>query len=1675
MRRSPKRRRIARRVDFLPRLEVVENRVLLSVVPRGTATIVNTVTTGTQDSPAVAMDANGDSIVVWSDQSTYVSPNYEADIKAQRYNASGVPVKQDGTANGGALSNFIVDAGTGTKDFTRNNPAVAMDPNGDFVVAWELDDSTNYPGPQTYQIQARVFNAQGTALTGDISVTGKDHDLRNQPSVTMDSSGNWVIAWSDQGTGAVANNDIFAKKYSLTGTQIALNGSTSALQVNTGAAATGNQFDASVSDDPAGAFVVAWTTFDPTNPNLGSQSRAQRFNSSGVPQGSVIDVNTTIPSKNSQGLVGSQGGARVAVAPAGDFIIAWESDLNDNSTTRGDISYKRYNADGSLRNNPSNVDLTANASTAGFQNRPSVAIDANGNATISWDSNDSNQGLFLRRINAQGLPIEGSDVPIGALGPQQGSTAVAVDSQGDVAVAYQQGTNNYDIFSQFFKYENDAPTLTKPGNDTLPENSGQLTVNLAGITAGGPAGASNPESQTLAVTVFSNNTGLIPTPLVNYTSPNSTGTLTFTPVAGQFGTATITVTVTDNGGTANGGVNSTQQQFTVTVNAVNSAPVVTTNPTNQTVNAGQTATFTAAASGTPAPTVQWQMSTNGGATFANIAGATSTTYTTPATTAADNGDEFRAVFTNSVGSATTTAATLTVDSAPVVTTNPVSETVNAGQTATFTAAASGNPAPAVQWQVSTNGGSTFTNIAAATSPTLSFTTTAGQNGNEYRAVFTNSVGSATTTAATLTVDTAPVVTTNPLSETVNAGQTATFTAAASGNPAPAVQWQVSTNGGSTFTNIAAATSPTLSFTTTAGQNLNEYRAVFTNSAGSATTTAATLTVIATAAPVVTTNPSDETVNAGQTATFTAAASGTPAPTVQWQMSTNGGATFANIAGATSTTYTTPATAAADNGDEFRAVFTNSVGSATTTAATLTVVSAPTANSQSVAVAHDTATAVTLTGSDPNNPQRGLTYIVLTSPAHGTLSGTAPNLTYTPNSGYQGADSFTFKDNNGFSDSNSATVTLTVAAATPTANSQTFAVAHDTAKAITLTGTDGNDNPALPLTFSVATGPSHGTLSGLNAATGAVTYTPAAGFHGSDSFTFTTSNGQHISSAATVTLNVAVGTPTANPQSVNVAHDGAGTPITLTASDGDAPALPLTFALVVGQGPSHGTLIGFNAATGAVTYTPAAGFHGTDSFQFTASNGTNVSGAATVTLTVATGTPTANAQSVSTNQDTPLGITLTGSDDDVPALPLTFATVTGQGPAHGTISGFNASTGALTYAPNAGFTGSDSFQFTVSNGTNVSAAATVTINVNSTQSGPTITTNPVSETVNAGQTATFTAAASGNPAPTVQWQVSTDGGSTFANITSATSPTLSFTTTVGQNGNEYRAVFTNSVGSATTTAATLTVNTAPAAPVVTTNPANQAVSAGQTATFTAAATGSPTPTVQWQVSTDGGSTFANIVGATSTTLSFTAGTGESGNEYRAVFTNASGSATTTAATLTVSQATIASTVGVAWGTAGTATLQTNADGLRLLPAGRNTDMPWLGINRITITLSTPELLTAGDVSVHGVNVANYGPVTISGSGTTYTITLGQPINAADRVTVTIGNDTIATFTRRLDVLPGDVNDDGMVNSQDAVIVRNEYLAFAPVTIPMMFLDVNGDGVVDATDYGLVHNRAATHLP
>lgn len=200
--------------------------------------------------------------------------------------------------------------------------------------------------------------------------------------------------------------------------------------------------------------------------------------------------------------------------------------------------------------------------------------------------------------------------------------------------------------------------------------------------------------------------------------------------------------------------------------------------------------------------------------------------------------------------------------------------------------------------------------------------------------------------------------------------------------------------------------------------------------------------------------------------------------------------------------------------------------------TVTVPSPPVANAQTITTGVNTAKAITLTAT-PATPGDTLSYSIVSNPAHGTLSGTAPNVNYTPNSGYVGPDSFTFEATENGVVSNTATVSITVTAGPPppVANSQSVSTNMNTAVAITLTGTPGTSGDTL--TFAIATSPAHGSLSGTAPH---VTYTPATGYVGPDSFTFnvTESNGATSASSGTVSVTVVRPPPVASATTLSAA-------------------------------------------------------------------------------------------------------------------------------------------------------------------------------------------------------------------------------------------------------------------------------------------------------------------------------------------------------------------------------------------------------------------------------------------------------------------------------------------------------------------------------------------------------------
>ena len=360
-----------------------------------------------------------------------------------------------------------------------------------------------------------------------------------------------------------------------------------------------------------------------------------------------------------------------------------------------------------------------------------------------------------------------------------------------------------------------------------------------------------------------------------------------------------------------------------------------TDPADQEVVSGQDATFTASSTGSPTPTVQWQSSTDG-TTWTDVAGATSTTLTRADVTLSDDGTWFRAVFTNNQGTDTTAAAQLTVTPFAPAVTDPADTTVGSGGDATFSVTVTGDPAPTVQWEWSTDG-TTWTAIDGATSPDLVVEgVTTADDGLMVRAVASSTAGTATSETATLSVDGIAPTVTGPSDTTVTSGEDATFSVEVAGDPAPTIAWEWSLDG-TTWTTIDGATGTDLVLTeVTTEDDALMVRAQVTSAAGTATSEPATLTVLA-AAPVITTAPTATTVDAGEDATFSVTATGDPSPTYQWQTSTDN-TVWTDITGATGATLTLDEVTAAQDGLWVRVYVANSGGASASEGVQLTVLS-----------------------------------------------------------------------------------------------------------------------------------------------------------------------------------------------------------------------------------------------------------------------------------------------------------------------------------------------------------------------------------------------------------------------------------------------------------------------------------------------------------------------------------------------------------------------------------------------------------------------------------------------------------------------------------------------------------------------------------------------------------------
>ncbi|WP_284106529.1 beta strand repeat-containing protein [Acinetobacter pittii] len=359
------------------------------------------------------------------------------------------------------------------------------------------------------------------------------------------------------------------------------------------------------------------------------------------------------------------------------------------------------------------------------------------------------------------------------------------------------------------------------------------------------------------------------------------------------------------------------------------------------------------------------------------------------------------------------------------------------------------------------------------------------------------------------------------------------------------------------------------------------------------------------------------------------------------------------------------------------------------------------------------------------------------------------ITFTPNNGFTGQESFNYSISDGQGGSSTATETINVAAAPntpPVASDDTYNTAYNTPVTLTPLANDSDaDGGTLTITAINGVTLTPGTAQQINTpngvvnidAQGTITFTPNAGFSGQETFNYSISDGQGGSSTATGTINVSAAPNTPPVASDDTYNTAFNTPVTLNplANDTDADGNPLTITAINGVTLTPGTAQQINTpngvvnidAQGTITFTPNTGFSGQESFNYSISDGQGGTSTANQIISIA---PVANDDTATVDEGDTVVIAVKGNDTDAEdGTPSGVVTIVG-GPANGTVT-VNAN-GTVSYVHNGSETTSDSFTYTVtdSNGV-VSNTATVNITVNPVNDAPVA--NDDTATVDEGDT------------------------------------------------------------------------------------------------------------------------------------------------------------------------------------------------------------------------------------------------------------------------------------------------------------------------------------------------------
>jgi len=388
--------------------------------PQGSNFVVSDVgTPASQENPSVAMDGNGNFVVVWEDtRNGFGNYNYDFDIYAQRYDAEGNPQGSNFRVNDDDVGAYMQD---------QESPAVAMNGSGSFIVAW-VDGRSEGSNKDIY---AQIYDESGIPQDSNFIVNDDAGSNKcKYPTVATDENGNFVIGWQDERNG-YNNPDIYAQMYDAIGTP---QGSNFMVNDDTG---TNFQSYPSIGMNNNGDFIIAWE--DKRNGYGNSDIYAQGYDTSGIPQDSNFMVNDDTGTD-------PQYYPSIVMNNNGDFIVAWTDGRNGNS----DIYAQGYDASGA----PQGSNFIVNDDTgSNSQYYPSIGMDDNGSFFVAWiDGRNGDEDIYIQRYLTIGIALGLNFMVNDDVGSSfQRFPSAAMDNIGNFVVAWNDERNgNYDIYAQMY-------------------------------------------------------------------------------------------------------------------------------------------------------------------------------------------------------------------------------------------------------------------------------------------------------------------------------------------------------------------------------------------------------------------------------------------------------------------------------------------------------------------------------------------------------------------------------------------------------------------------------------------------------------------------------------------------------------------------------------------------------------------------------------------------------------------------------------------------------------------------------------------------------------------------------------------------------------------------------------------------------------------------------------------------------------------------------------------------------------------------------------------------------------------------------------------------------------------------------------------------------------------------